>query len=406
MCLLLAGIPSIISAQDQQTPVFRSSVEVTTVDVGIVDRDGKPISDLKPADFTVQVDGQQRRVVTAQWISLVAPPKPEGPPPPPGYSTNEGLTGGRLILIVVDQPNIRFGGAMALRRAVNGFIDHLQPSDRVAAVGIGPGGNSTPFTADKERVKQAIAKMPGSQVIPPTFDLNISISEALSIYQHDGFTTDRVLRRECGQPAPDGSYTIEQEMCRIRAETTALSVAQSGLVDSDITTNQIRDLLNALKSIDVPKTMVILTEGFLVQDRQTTMVEIGNLAIEAKTSIYALKLDDQLFDITKASVPTSPLGDRMARDEGIETLTGAARGSIFHINVGAEAALARIESELSGYYLLGLETNAIDRDGKRHSVKVAVSRSGASVRSRNQLVMPRGSDQPIGPRAAALAALG
>ena len=404
LCLLLAAIPAIGAAQDPQTPVFRSSVEVTTVDVGIVDRDGKPIADLKPGDFTVQIDGQPRRVMTAQWISLVTPPKPEGPPPPPGYSTNEGLTGGRLILIVVDQPNIRFGGAIALRRAVNEFIDHLQPSDRIAAVGIGPGGGSTPFTADKDLVKKAIARMPGAQVIPPTFDLNISISEALAIYQRDGFTADRVLRRECGQPAPDGSYTIEQEMCRIRAETTALAVAQSGLVDSDITTNQIRDLLNALKGIDVPKTMVIVTEGFLVQDRQSTMVEIGNLAIEAKTSIYALKLDDQIFDITKSSVPTSPLGDRMARDEGIETLTGAARGSIFHINVGAEAALSRIESELAGYYLLGLETNPIDRDGKRHSVKVSVSRPGASVRSRNQLVMPRASE-PVGPRAAALAAL-
>ena len=48
------------------------------------------------------------------------------------------------------------------------------------------------------------------------------------------------------------------------------------------------------------------------------------------------------------------------------------------------------------------ETNPIDRDGKRHSVKVAVGRQGASVRSRNQLVLPRGSDPPMGPRAAAV----
>jgi len=405
LCLLLAASPSITAAQDQQTPVFRSSVEVTTVDVGIVDRDGKPISDLKPSDFTVQIDGDQRRVLTAQWISLVTPPKPEGPPPPPGYSTNEGLTGGRLILIVVDQPNIRFGGAIALRRAVNGFIDRLQPSDRIAAVGIGPGGNSTPFTADKERVKQAIAKMPGAQAIPPTFDLNIAVSEAMAIYNHDLFTAERVLRRECGQPAPDGSYTIEQEMCRIRAETTALSMAQSGLIDSDITVNQLRDLLRALKSIDVPKTMVIFTEGFLAQDRQTSMVELGDLAIESKTSIYALKLDDDLFDASRGSIPTAPLGDRLARAEGIEIVVGASRGSLFHIGVGAEGPLARIESELAGYYLLGLETSPIDRDGKRHSVKVAVNRSGASVRSRNQLVVPRDSDAKMGPRAAALAAL-
>jgi VWFA-related protein len=392
-------------APQTQTPVFRSSVEVTTVDVGVVDRNGKPISDLTPSDFTVQIDGTERRVVTAQWISLVTPAKPEGPPPPPSYSTNEGLTGGRLILLIVDQPNIRFGGMMALRQSVNNFIDRLQPNDRVAAIGIGPGGVATPFTSDKEVLKRAIARMPGAQVAPPTFDLNIAVSEAVAIYNRDGFILERVLRRECGEPSPAGTFTIEQEMCRIRAETTALAMAQSSFIDSDITTNQIRDLLIALKAIDVPKTMLIFTEGFLANERQMTMVELGNLAIEAKTSIYALKMDDDFFDMSKAGAPTARLGDRLARDEGIELVTGAARGSLFHVGVGIDSAMARIEAELSGYYLLGLETNPIDRDGKRHSVKVAVARSGASVRSRNQLMMPRGSDAPVAPRAAALAAL-
>ena len=161
--LLVGGAASSTPAA-AQTPVFRSSVEVTSLDVGVVDRDGKPITDLTPQEFVVRVDGAPRRVVSAEWVSLVTPPRPEAPPPPPGYSTNENATGGRLILIVIDQPNIRFGGTVGMRRAVNGFIDRLQPSDRIAAVGIGPGSNSTPFTADRERVKQAIARMPGAQL--------------------------------------------------------------------------------------------------------------------------------------------------------------------------------------------------------------------------------------------------
>src|SRR5262245_54674020 len=154
------ALASVAIAQSQQppTPVFRSSVEVTSLDVGVVDRDSKPIADLTAADFVVQIDGGARRVVSAEWVSLVTPPKPSAPPVPPGYSSNENTTGGRLILLVIDQPNIRFGGAAGLRRTVNGFIDRLQPNDRIAAVGIGPGGLSTPFTADRERVKQAISR--------------------------------------------------------------------------------------------------------------------------------------------------------------------------------------------------------------------------------------------------------
>ena len=219
----------LVATQQPQTPGFRSSVEVTSLDVGVVDRDGKPITDLTPQDFVVRVDGAPRRVVSAEWVSLVTPPKPDAPPPPPGYSTNENATGGRLILIVIDQPNIRFGGAAGLRRAVNGFIDRLQPSDRIAAVGIGPGSTSTPFTADRERVKQAIARMAGSA----------AQAERLR-FQHrprrsDGDPQGRLVHRSNGAAArvrrarAQRPYALEQQFCRSSAEAAAQELATAAL---------------------------------------------------------------------------------------------------------------------------------------------------------------------------------
>jgi hypothetical protein len=38
-------------AQDQQPPRFQSGVEVVTVDVTVVDGEGRPIRDLQPRDF-------------------------------------------------------------------------------------------------------------------------------------------------------------------------------------------------------------------------------------------------------------------------------------------------------------------------------------------------------------------
>ncbi|HKB13593.1 MAG TPA: tetratricopeptide repeat protein, partial [Vicinamibacterales bacterium] len=46
----------------------------------------------------------------------------------------------------------------------------------------------------------------------------------------------------------------------------------------------------------------------------------------------------------------------------------------------------RIESELAGYYLLGVESAAKDKDGRSHTIRVDVSRRGALVRSRRQLL--------------------
>ena len=84
----------------QPPPRFQASVEVTSVDVTVVDDRGKPLANLTPADFNVRVDGNQRRVVTAEWVPLVTPEStaPAAPPPPEGYTSNENSTGGRLIV--------------------------------------------------------------------------------------------------------------------------------------------------------------------------------------------------------------------------------------------------------------------------------------------------------------------
>ena len=61
------------AAPDQQPPAFRSGVEVVTVDVGVVDKQGRPMRGLTAADFVVTVAGQQRRVVTAEFVERAAP---------------------------------------------------------------------------------------------------------------------------------------------------------------------------------------------------------------------------------------------------------------------------------------------------------------------------------------------
>ena len=119
---------TVVARQQPPNPSFQTSVEVTSLDVTVVDDRGKPIASLAPADFVVRVDGNARRVVTAEWVPLSAPASTTpATPPPDGYSTNESATGGRLIVMAVDQPNIRFGGAMAINKAANAFVDRLAP---------------------------------------------------------------------------------------------------------------------------------------------------------------------------------------------------------------------------------------------------------------------------------------
>lgn len=401
--VIVLGVTA-IHAQQPQTPVFRSSVEVTSVDVGAVDDRGRPMMGLGPADFIVQVDGVTRRVVSADWVSLVTPARPDAPLPPAGYSSNENSTGGRLILIVIDQPNIRFGGALGIRRAVNAFIDSLLPSDRIAVVGIGPGSASTPFTADRELLKRTVARMAGSRISPPGMKI-VALSEALAVQRGEPGAFGRVVDRECNGVRP-GTFDYRSCVAEVQGVTDelALEVTNGG----DTTIAALRALFIGLKAIDLPKTMVMVSEGFIMGDRQSAVVELGTLAAAARTSLYALKLDNAVFaDISQGRVldQSTRFEDGRLMAAGIETLANAARGSLFNISVAADNTFARIESELSGYYLLGVESRAADKDGKAHPIRVRVNRPGVTVRSRRQLMTSLEQDRPRSRRETVMAAL-
>lgn len=64
----------------------------------------------------------------------------------------------------------------------------------------------------------------------------------------------------------------------------------------------------------------------------------------------------------------------------------ATRGDLFRIVSNSDFAFQRLSAELSGYYLLGFEAEAGDRDGKPHAISVNVRRRGVTVRSRRQFV--------------------
>ena len=64
----------------QQQPVFRSGVDLVTVDVHVVDGSGQPIRDLRPDDFAVTVEGAARRVVAIDFVAYA--PATGGVPAP------------------------------------------------------------------------------------------------------------------------------------------------------------------------------------------------------------------------------------------------------------------------------------------------------------------------------------
>src|SRR3954464_465380 len=131
LLLLAAGA----SAQEQQPPrtTFKSTVDLVPVDVNVLDKSGRPVSDLTSADFSLTVDGQPRRIASTQFISVeraveTAPPKNYE------YTSNAGSSAGRLVMIVIAGENMGAGRGKPAIEAAQRFIARLNPADRIALV--------------------------------------------------------------------------------------------------------------------------------------------------------------------------------------------------------------------------------------------------------------------------------
>src|SRR5262249_8958065 len=156
--------------------------------------------------------------------------------------------------------------------------------------------------------------------------------------------------------------------CHDSVEMQVRMLAQSVSREADETIVSLRELFNGLRGIEGPKTLILISEGFVLTD-SGLILELGSMAAAARTSLYALPLDNQLFDVTDARLKRDPFGDRQAEGQGLELLAGAARGALFNVTGTGATLFERIESEVSGYYLLGVESDPKDRDGKPHPVR-------------------------------------
>ena len=347
------------------------------VDVSIIGNDGKPVTGLTAADFSVDVDGRQRRLVSAQYVSTIS----EGPPAAPSQSTFSTNTarGGRLILFVVDRGSIAPGRGRQVTEAASRFLAKLTPADRVGLVAFPGAGPNIDFTSNHAIVQKALPGLTGLAESFPT-SYRIGISEAMAIAQGDRTALNVVIQRECASlPSPE-----ERDLC-LRQVVTDANGIYSGVTERTQTAlSTLRSIMERLSQTSTPKTIVYISEG-LVLERPGDGASLAAAAARGHVTLYAIQVEVFSSDASTAREPVTPGRDKALANEGLGVIAGSTRGIVVPAIGNADNAFARLALELSGYYLLGFEPESVDRDGKPHRIKVTVpNRSGVDVRARSQ----------------------
>lgn len=151
-----------------ENDIVRITTNLIQVDAVVTDKNGKLVTNLKPEDFEIEVNGKPQKITNFSFIQaepnpteqpVAAAPKNidrNAPPLPPVRLRPEQVK--RTIALVVDDLTLSFISAHDVKRALKKFVDEqMQPGDLIAIIRTGAGiGAFQQFTSDKRQLYAAI----------------------------------------------------------------------------------------------------------------------------------------------------------------------------------------------------------------------------------------------------------
>ena len=397
--------PTSAAAQTQEpAPTFRSSVDLIAVDVQVVDDDGTPIPDLRPQDFEVSISGKQRRVVSADFVRSTTL---DGRPFTSAgtgdavasnvWPTEQDQREGRIYMLAFDISSLSVSDSRAMAGSARALIDRLLPTDLVGLYTF-PIGVLIEPTLDHSGVRRALDSVVGSTAQGLLSRFSMSVSEIIDINAETAGSGSGTLAAVAERECPEfGAGCADQ----IRNEAQAIAFYLEGRATEAL--QGLRRLIDVLGEQPGRKTVVLFSSGIPTSDRAGGRPDVGDLpqalgqdAAAMNTTIYTLFVDTASLRANAAETrrlvgsPGTRSRDRALGSRVMEEFTGASGGAFMPVLTGSgEYALGRVLRETSSHYLLGVEPEPADRDGRLRPLRVKVVQNDATIRSRMWVVVPQ-----------------
>jgi len=361
-------------------PQFQTGIDLVVTEATVVDRSGRVVPGLGPADFTAEVGGKPRTVVSAELVDY-ATVKPGDTQPDFDISTNQDELTSRRIVLVVDQNSLRPEGRPVID-AARRWVGSLGPTDHVGLVVLPQPGPEVEPSPDHQRVIDAMARLaPVGTMPPPLSQYNMTIWEAFRIKDFDTSVRDEVIKREC----KGSDITCKDE---IEGYAQALSMDAEAQVQPVL--RGLRSLLRNLGTLPGPKHVVLLSAGWPISEREAgaQMAATATDAANANVIVHTFTAERWALSAARSRPPTFTSGvpDRTVLLSSVEMVSGATGGQTVRLAGDGEAAFAALSAGMSGYYRVGIRGEAGDFDGKPRRISLKVAKSGATLSAYRKMV--------------------
>jgi VWFA-related protein len=398
---------------------FRSTVSLVAVDVQVLDRQGYPIPTLRTEDFQVTIGGRRRRVVSADFVRHAAEAGlalrrevTDAGSPAPAARPDAGGTG-RLIVLAIDSRSFDVATWQRVAVTSRAFVAGLRPDDRIGLYAYPDGPVLLPST-DHGRASMAITGVRvGDQTLVTRF--NLTPSEVVDIAAESVrlVSPASAVRRTRDQAFDQGADAPTVQAVHMRECPEDQDCPARILLDANAAVHQLESrALESFAGLDGMtrtlaewpgrKTVVLLTRGLPVSDRPGGRPDPGDVSrvlgqtlARANASLYTLHVESNPREVFAASrrmigrPGADMVREQRMQSSWLEQLSDAAGGLLLHVGRDDGAAgWQQVLRETSAYYLLGVQPEQADRDGRLRTLRVKVDRSGTTVRNRTWVVVP------------------
>jgi VWFA-related protein len=427
--LVVLALTAASAAAQSQAPVVKTTTTGVVIDVTALDKDGKPVADLQPADFDLTEDGVRQEIASVTFVRGGVGESRSGRPPaqaaasdapvpvagttPPSSAVTPAMPSVTAILFDRLSPEVR----PLAGRAALAYVSTLVPPRDYAGVFLADVALKTfqPFTSTQDTLRSAVARAVSTAPSNLTTksesfgssriqNLDPNQSPTVGAEVAGGYINalDREKKLTEGADSEKLLRQMELRMTESYHQFLAESEGQASLAG-------LRAVVKGLSVLPGRKSILYFTEALTVTDRLKSRFDIligeanrANVSVFTVDAVglrvhskeaelgrnvevagaqgvgdarrgdgpYTKDLERQEQMLT--SRPSAVLG-RLAKETG---------GFLLENTNDLGAGVARMQQERTTYYLLAYQPTNPAQDGKFRRVAVKVKRPKVTVKSR------------------------
>jgi VWFA-related protein len=381
----------LLQAQKPAQPTFKSSTELVEVDAVVLDRNGNFVPGLKAEDVSLFENGKPQKI--QQFFMVTHDLGLTEGAVASEYADQAQFGAHRVFVVLFDEAHLATESLMRVKTGAETFIREMFSVGDAGGIFLNGGMYKGRLTIDKAEL------LSGIRMVQPAFETRQGILapfrqwprinsevEAWRIADGGRELLDRLGAQACTEDpqacASEGGVSNVENRIQQKAR---LYTRQARMMTAH-TMQSLETVSRGLAKIPGRKTVVLLSEGFFVEDNRSDLEAIAAQAARNGITIYSIDGRGQVNDMaTNPDVTVMDRGRVTSFDtggDGPNILTEGTGGFIVRGVDDMALGFGRIVRDTSTYYVIGYQPENAAMDGKIRKIEIKTNRAGAKVRAR------------------------